>query len=38
MAKLNYATEYLQTLEQMFPYVCILEIYLRHRITEDSVG
>ena len=21
MAKLNYATEYLQTLEQMFPYV-----------------
>lgn len=24
MAKLNYATEYLQTLEQMFPYVLFI--------------
>ena len=27
MAKLNYATEYLQTLEQMFPYVLYFEFH-----------
>lgn len=31
MAKLNYATEYLQTLEQMFPYEAEMQ-----RILEDG--